>query len=677
MSHADQVGRSPGPSEQPAPPFERSKRSSYVACLLALLASTCNAAESSLVELEQRALRAAVDSVADSVVQIRTVGGLDRVGRTLLSQGPTSGLIVSADGYIVSSAYNFAGEPTSILVELSDGKQHAAELVARDTNRMLVLLKIETDETLPVPIPTPNEEMRVGAWAVAVGRTFQADNVGVSVGIISALNRMYGRVIQTDASVSVANYGGPLVDIHGRVLGVLVPMSPQASGGEGSELAGAEFYDSGIGFAVPLEHVLGILDRWKTGNDLLHGKLGIGLKSGDAHLTAAEITSIWPGSPADAAGWKPQDRVVAVDGVAIETQADLRFQIVPRYAGDVLQISLQRGDNQVDTELKLIGKLNPYRHAFLGVLPERTPQTEAEKGAAVRSMWSESPAILAGIEPGDRITKIADNEIESTSDAREALAGLHPGQEIDIIVQRGDDDLELTAKLTTLPESLPPATDRPAAEPPADEPKVEKLKVPEFSQEAVYYQPAVEEGQRLGLLLWLGDGDPEQDEHLLETWQATCRRDALVLLIAKPESPGSWKSDDLAYLSALQRTALRQFPVDRYRTVVAGHGKAGQLAYALALGRRSSLAGVIGVDAPLPRTQKVSATTPSRRLAVLGIASEDSHFGPLIHRDIAKLRESGYPVSTLSRPATNDILSPLDETTQAAVAHWIDGLDRY
>ena len=87
--------------------------------------------------------------------------------------------------------------------------------------------------------------------------------MSISVGVVSALNRMHGRAIQTDANVSATNYGGPLVDLEGRVLGILVPMAPQAPGaGEANVTAGSEFYDSGIGFAVPLSHVLSVVDRW-------------------------------------------------------------------------------------------------------------------------------------------------------------------------------------------------------------------------------------------------------------------------------------------------------------------------------------------------------------------------------------------------------------------------------
>ncbi len=107
----------------------------------------------------------------------------------------------------------------------------------------------------------------IGQWAIALGRTLDpnADQPpSVSVGIISALDRIWGKAIQTDAKVSPTNYGGPLVDLDGRVQGVLVPASPRAEG----ETAGFEWYDSGIGFAIPLEDVNAVLPRLKEGKDL-------------------------------------------------------------------------------------------------------------------------------------------------------------------------------------------------------------------------------------------------------------------------------------------------------------------------------------------------------------------------------------------------------------------------
>ena len=116
----------------------------------------------------------------------------------------------------------------------------------------------------------------------------------MSVGIVSALGRMFGKVIQTDADVSTANYGGPLVDIRGRVLGVIVPMAPQAA----SEVAGAEWYDSGIGFAVPLAPLAERIERMKKGEDQRAGILGIGMAAKNPHSSPAELAAVRPDSPA-------------------------------------------------------------------------------------------------------------------------------------------------------------------------------------------------------------------------------------------------------------------------------------------------------------------------------------------------------------------------------------------
>ena len=233
--------------------------------------------------LEQRALNEAVNLVADAVVQIQTVGGLEQVEQKIIAGGPTTGVVVSPDGYVVSSAFNFVQQPASILVRLPDGQFAPAEIVGRDRNRMLVLLKVAVDQPLPIIESAPMSEVRPGQWAAAIGRTFDQQRVNVSVGIVSAVGRMHGRAIQTDANVSAANYGGALVDIHGRVVAILVPMAPQMPGVDPtSELAGAEYYDSGIGFGIPLEHVQSILERWIAEGDLHRGLLGIGLRQGTA-----------------------------------------------------------------------------------------------------------------------------------------------------------------------------------------------------------------------------------------------------------------------------------------------------------------------------------------------------------------------------------------------------------
>ena len=202
---------------------------------------------------------------------------MEKVGEVLFGAGPTTGLVVERDGYIISSAFNFATKPTSILVRLPGGDRKPAKLVATDHSRMLVLLKIDVDKPLPVCEIAPRREMRVGQWTIAVGRTFETEQPNMAVGILSAVDRIWGKAIQTDAAVSPNNYGGPLLDVHGRVMGILVPLSPEAAGA----VAGMEWYDSGIGFAIPLEHVEQVLPRLKKGEDLYPGLAGVSLKGAE------------------------------------------------------------------------------------------------------------------------------------------------------------------------------------------------------------------------------------------------------------------------------------------------------------------------------------------------------------------------------------------------------------
>ena len=318
-------------------------------CLLAALC--CNAVAADDREtLEQQAFAAAVDRVAPAVVRIETVGGLERIGKVVFGTGPTTGLIVDKEGYIVSSQFNFSNKPASILVRMTDGTRKPAKLVATDHNRMIVLLKIETDEPLPVATIAALDEIRVGQWAIGVGRTYDVARPNMSVGIISALDRIWGKAMQTDAAISPNNYGGPLVDIHGRVMGVLVPLSPQSA----NALAGMEWYDSGIGFAVPAEQIQAVLPRLRKGEDLRPGVIGIAPASKDLNTGEPIIGAVQPKSPAAKAGLKKGDRIVEIDGREIRRTADLKREISSRYAGDKIKLVVLRDKKRIENTLELV-----------------------------------------------------------------------------------------------------------------------------------------------------------------------------------------------------------------------------------------------------------------------------------------------------------------------------------
>ncbi|QDS99423.1 PDZ domain-containing protein [Adhaeretor mobilis] len=639
-----------------------------------------------LVQVEQQALNRAVEEVAGSVVQIRTVGGADQIGRQLLNRGPTTGLIVSDDGYVVSSVANFAGQPTSILVRTSEGEQFPAELVGRDNNRMLALLKIETTNQLPVPQSVPKQETLPGQWAVAVGRVFDAEKVNVSVGVISARNRMHGRVLQTDASVSTANYGGPLVDIRGRVFGVLVPMAPQPASADVNELAGVEYYDSGIGFAVPLEDIIASLPRWKEAGDLHRGLLGIGMKKGSAFATPATITNVWPTSPAKDAGWKAGDTIIEVDGNSVGSQTQLRFQITPRYAGDTLKVLLDRAGETIETEVTLTAELAALEHAFLGILPgipepepsvEKSEDEKAARGLAVRAVWPGSPAQDAGLIPGDQITKLGDLAIRNASDALRQLSSHHPGDSLNVTYRSDDKERTTEVTLGKLPVELLKSVDLPnnATLEPAADWEQDTIKLAEFPQETSYYLPQ-DTRQSRGLLVWLEGSLERKNETVAQKWRTICLRDGLALAIVRPASDNGWNIEDLAYVKRVTGELRRLLKPAPQRMVVAGNGKSGQMALRFAFANKGMISGVAAVAAPLPRTFETPANQDGERLAVLAINQPDSPFSALITRDIKTLREAGYPAGLIESDADSGQTSVMSAGDREKLALWIDTLNR-
>ncbi|HZN32408.1 MAG TPA: PDZ domain-containing protein, partial [Pirellulaceae bacterium] len=470
-------------------------RTHLLAAAALLLVPASAPAQVDLQEQEEAAVRAAVEKVAPSVVKIETIGGLERVGKVLVSTGPTTGLAVGEDGYVISSAFNFVQLPSSILVTLPSGKRSAAKIVARDRSRMLVLLKVNTTEKLAVPVAAPRGEMTVGQWAIAVGRTYEQPEPNISVGVISATNRIWSRAIQTDAKISPANYGGPLIDIQGRVLGVLVPLSPQGAG----EIAGAEWYDSGIGFAVPLADINTRLETLKSGQDLHPGQHGLTLKSGDIFSLPAVVAASQAGSPAYKAGLRAGDTIVELDGQKIDRQAQFRHALGPRYAGDKVPVAWLRGkekQERLQGELELAEKLIPYETPFLGLLPLRAAPGG---GVVVRYVYPGSPAAAAGLAAGDRITALGDKAVADAAELRAAVANLEPKTKAILKVERAGQTLtpELTpTKLPTeIPGELPSAVGEPPA-PPADKPATGliEIKLPEETSECVAYIPETYQG---------------------------------------------------------------------------------------------------------------------------------------------------------------------------------------
>lgn len=273
-----------------------------------------------------------------------------------VADGSTTGIVYSSDGYIVTSSFNFVIEPILISVTLPDGRRLAADLIARDQVRKIALLKVDATG-LPVPTWGAADGPRVGDWAIALGLGFGGDYPSVTVGIVSALSRMRGYAIQTDAKLSPANYGGPLCDIHGRVVGLCVPMAQRPG-----ELAGVDMYDSGAGFAVSKHHLDKIVAALKTGRSFYRGWLGVSINVGSKG--AVVINNIAIPSPLHSAGVLPGDVIVWAAGKDIEHYGHLvrALNMIP--AEQEVEIHLQRDDSEFSVVVALA------RGKDLGSLPE-------------------------------------------------------------------------------------------------------------------------------------------------------------------------------------------------------------------------------------------------------------------------------------------------------------------
>jgi serine protease Do len=298
--------------------------------------------------------RAAAAKVQPSLVRIEGFGGISVTGHGGAYQqpgeGPTTGVVLSSDGCIVTSTFNFLRKPPVITVVLADGQRHVARLLGRDETRKLCLLKIDGATGLAVPQVAPRGDLQVGQWTVAIGLGFGGPQPAISAGILSATSRISGKAVQTDANTSPANYGGPLVDLDGRVIGICVPLTPGAQ----HEGAGAEWYDSGIGFAVPLDGLERILDRLKSGQTLQHAFLGIQVEPVGDPPSGIQIQRVVADSPAAKAGLAEKDRIVSIGDTEILDIAHLATVIHGHLAGDLIEVTILRGDERRTVTAELV-----------------------------------------------------------------------------------------------------------------------------------------------------------------------------------------------------------------------------------------------------------------------------------------------------------------------------------
>ncbi|MDP6957756.1 MAG: trypsin-like peptidase domain-containing protein [Planctomycetota bacterium] len=312
--------------------------------ILVLLLATPSFQEESPVSIPERLLQKLREQSARSVVAIEVDRTSDPQGRTGSGShgshndyynrpvGPTSGTVIAADGYILTTWFNVSGKIQTIKVTGWDGKSSEATLVGYDQIHDIALLQIERTD-LPL-LPTASR-YRQGDFVFVVGRSPSPLRPTVNVGIISATDRWKKSAVQTDAELNYGNVGGPLITLQGELVGVTCHIRPREPWGQ----------SSGVGFATKWETIQKLLPRLKAGEKILQKErafLGIQPGEGEPDIVGIQVGQVLPGSPAEQAKILPGDIITSIDKEKVETWEDFLSILEKRKPGKAVQVKVER-----------------------------------------------------------------------------------------------------------------------------------------------------------------------------------------------------------------------------------------------------------------------------------------------------------------------------------------------
>lgn len=629
--------------------------------------------------LEERAFKQAAAFVNPSIVRIETVGGQDRVGKIVTGTGPTSGVIVSKDGLIISSAFNFIGKPSSILVTLPDGRRFPAQIVASDHLKMLTLLKIKA-QNLPVPLAIPENELQVGMWSIALGRTFDLDQPSVSVGIVSALERIWGKAIQTDAKISPINYGGPLVDINGRLMGILVPLSPGATG----ETAGVEWYDSGIGFAIPIQDVLKIIPQLNTGKDLHPGLLGIKL-SGKGNLsTDMKLDRVRYGGPAQQAGIKSGDIVTALDGNAVSMHSQVKQVLMSKYAGDSVSLTVSRAGSKEPLTYKavLVKKLVPFKSGFLGILPQREAKDQTEMGVRVRYVFSKSPAAKAGLKLNDQIMEFNQQKITNAEELASMVNHLRPGDSAELLYSREGQPLKTKVILQSIPHSVESILPSQVTSSPTDQKDKPAFKVGHFKDTLpgdeqkfwAYVPETYNPDNQYGLMVWIHPQGNTMESTIFKKWKSICEQRGIIIVGPTAQDVIRWNRDESEFVKEIVESMQTQYSIDPKRIFLLTHSDGSDFAFHLAFKYRELFRGIAVSESSIKSIPP--ETDPDFPLSIYFALNAKNPFNQFLQPQIKTIRKMNYPTVFQLIKNQNQAGEYLDKPHLEEIGRWADSLDR-
>jgi serine protease Do len=360
----------------------------------------------------------------------------DQVPREFEQRGLGSGVIISADGYVLTNNHVVEGSE-EIQVKLSETEQYTGKVVGSDSTTDLALVKIEASRNLPAATLGDSDRLRVGEWVIAIGNPFGLEHT-VTAGIVSAKGRVIGSgpyddFIQTDASINPGNSGGPLFNLKGDVVGINTAIV--ASG-------------QGIGFAIPINVAKNELEQLKDKGKVTRGWLGVQIQPWEPGLAekfglkeerGALVGRVMEGEPAEKAGIQKGDVILEVEGRKIKDTKDLlntvarlepgqRAKVVVLRDGKEKTLSVELGERPVEGEVAT--GPGPAKEDRLGLtIQEVTPEMaerlglEKPEGVLISNVKPGSPAAKAGLQRGDLIHEVEHQAIRGVKDYQKAISG--------------------------------------------------------------------------------------------------------------------------------------------------------------------------------------------------------------------------------------------------------------
>jgi len=376
-------------------------------------------------------------------------------------EGAGSGFFFRPDGYILTNNHVVAGA-SQVTVVLQDRREYEAEVVGRDPNTDIAVLRIDASD-LPAVRIGDSDALEVGDWVVAIGYPLQL-GATATAGIVSALGRSIGILgqrgdasaplesfIQTDAAINPGNSGGPLVDLNGAVIGV------------NSAIASPTGFYSGYGFAIPIRLAERVANDLIEYGEVHRPQLGVQIDDvdpADAEIygletpSGVEVVQLTPASPAERAGVELGDVITHVDGVAVNGSGHLMELLARNDPGRTVQLSLVRFGERMDVAVEL-GAFEPdVRGSDLARPPEPrglgrlgfaaadlTPEVArslgitADRGVVISQIDPNGAAFRARLRAGHVLERFNGKPVGSIAELREATADLRPGQAVSLIVR--------------------------------------------------------------------------------------------------------------------------------------------------------------------------------------------------------------------------------------------------